>query len=137
VGARPEASQIEPSNVRTVDLEAIDKNVLVALPELAKRAGGVCFHNASSWKNAFLKQYEKFSRFLRNELCSNHLRDFGLKKNSCFITNAYVARWPTAAFTISPIPRIGPTANWKPLTTRPTRLFSKSLICPLPDVLTK
>src|SRR6202171_4682852 len=32
------------------------------------------------WKNAFLKQYEKFSRFLRNELCSNTLRDFGLKK---------------------------------------------------------
>ena len=32
------------------------------------------------WKNAFLKQYEKFSRFLRNELCSNNLRDFSLKK---------------------------------------------------------
>jgi hypothetical protein len=32
------------------------------------------------WKNAFLKQYEKFSCFLRNELCSNNLRDFGLKK---------------------------------------------------------
>src|SRR5437762_1923998 len=32
------------------------------------------------WKNGFLKQYEKFSRFLRNELCSNNLRDFGLKK---------------------------------------------------------
>jgi len=32
------------------------------------------------WKNAFLKQYEKFSRFLRNELCSNNLRDFRLKK---------------------------------------------------------
>ena len=32
------------------------------------------------WKNAFLKQYEKFTRFLRNELCSNNLRDFGLKK---------------------------------------------------------
>src|SRR6266481_2703026 len=32
------------------------------------------------WKNAFLKQYEKFSRFLRNELCSNNLGDFGLKK---------------------------------------------------------
>ena len=32
------------------------------------------------WKNAFLKQYEKFSRFLRNELCSNNLRDFGLRK---------------------------------------------------------
>jgi hypothetical protein len=32
------------------------------------------------WKNAFLKQYEKFSRFLRNELCSNNLRYFGLKK---------------------------------------------------------
>jgi len=26
------------------------------------------------------QQYEKFSRFLRNELCSNNLRDFGLKK---------------------------------------------------------
>jgi hypothetical protein len=32
------------------------------------------------WKNAFLKQYEKFSAFLRNELCSNNLRDFGLRK---------------------------------------------------------
>jgi len=32
------------------------------------------------WNNAFLKQYEKFSRYLRNELCSNNLRDFGLKK---------------------------------------------------------
>src|SRR5467141_160991 len=32
------------------------------------------------FKHAFLKQYEKFSTFLRNELCSNHLTDFGLKK---------------------------------------------------------
>jgi hypothetical protein len=32
------------------------------------------------WKSAFLKQYEKFSTFLRNELCSNHLSDFRLKK---------------------------------------------------------
>jgi hypothetical protein len=32
------------------------------------------------WKNAFLKPYEKFCTFLRNELCSNDLRDFGLKK---------------------------------------------------------
>jgi len=32
------------------------------------------------WKNAFLKQYEKFSTFLCNELCSNNLADFGLKK---------------------------------------------------------
>jgi DNA-binding PadR family transcriptional regulator len=31
-------------------------------------------------KNAFLRQYEKFALFLRNELCSNNLRDFGLKK---------------------------------------------------------
>jgi len=31
-------------------------------------------------KNAFLKQYEKFCTFLRNELCSNNLCDFGLKK---------------------------------------------------------
>jgi DNA-binding PadR family transcriptional regulator len=32
------------------------------------------------FKNAFLKQYEKFSAFLRNELCSNNLADFRLKK---------------------------------------------------------
>src|ERR1700682_4980290 len=32
------------------------------------------------FKNAFLKQYEKFSTFLRNELTSNNLNDFGLKK---------------------------------------------------------
>jgi len=32
------------------------------------------------FKHAFLKQYEKFSTFLRNELCSNNLNDFGLRK---------------------------------------------------------
>jgi hypothetical protein len=32
------------------------------------------------FKSAFLKQYEKFSTFLRNELCSNNLTDFGLRK---------------------------------------------------------
>jgi hypothetical protein len=32
------------------------------------------------FKHAFVKQYEKFSTFLRNEICSNNLADFGLKK---------------------------------------------------------
>jgi len=32
------------------------------------------------YRNAFVKQYEKFSTFLRNEVCSNNLADFGLKK---------------------------------------------------------
>ena len=32
------------------------------------------------FKHAFLKQYEKFLTFLRNELCSNNLKDFGLNK---------------------------------------------------------
>ncbi len=32
------------------------------------------------WKHAFVKQHEKFSTFLRNEICSNNLADFGLKK---------------------------------------------------------
>jgi hypothetical protein len=32
------------------------------------------------FKHAFVKQYEKFSTFLRNEVCSNNLADFGLKK---------------------------------------------------------
>jgi hypothetical protein len=31
-------------------------------------------------KHAFIKQYEKFAIFLRNEICSNNLADFGLKK---------------------------------------------------------
>ena len=31
-------------------------------------------------KNSFVKQYEKFRTFLRNEVCSNNLRDFSLKK---------------------------------------------------------
>ena len=33
------------------------------------------------YRNAFIKQYEKFSTFLRNEACSNNLADFGLKKS--------------------------------------------------------
>jgi hypothetical protein len=33
------------------------------------------------FKHAFLKQYEKFLTFLRNEICSNNLKDFGLKKS--------------------------------------------------------
>jgi hypothetical protein len=32
------------------------------------------------FKHAVLKQYEKFSTFLRNELCSSNLTDFGLRK---------------------------------------------------------
>ena len=32
------------------------------------------------WKHAFVKQYEKFATFLRNEICSNNLADFGLRK---------------------------------------------------------
>jgi hypothetical protein len=32
------------------------------------------------FKHAFVKQYEKFSTFLRNEICSNSLSDFRLKK---------------------------------------------------------
>ena len=32
------------------------------------------------WKHAFVKQYEKFATFLRNEVCSNNLADFGLRK---------------------------------------------------------
>ena len=32
------------------------------------------------WKHAFIKQYEKFATYLRNEICSNNLYNFGLKK---------------------------------------------------------
>ncbi|TCG02859.1 hypothetical protein BZM27_52725 [Paraburkholderia steynii] len=31
------------------------------------------------WKQS-VKQYEKFATFLRNEICSNNLADFGLRK---------------------------------------------------------
>ena len=33
------------------------------------------------WKQAFLKQYEKHSTYLRNEICSNNLANFRLKKS--------------------------------------------------------
>ena len=33
------------------------------------------------FKHAVLRQYEKFSTFLRNEACSSNLKDFGLKKS--------------------------------------------------------
>jgi hypothetical protein len=33
------------------------------------------------WKQAFLKQYEKFSTYLRNEICSNNLSNFRLNKS--------------------------------------------------------
>jgi hypothetical protein len=33
------------------------------------------------WKQAFLKQYEKFTTFLRNEICCNNLANFRLKKS--------------------------------------------------------
>ena len=33
------------------------------------------------FKNAFVKQYEKFLTFLRGEVCSNNLADFHLKKS--------------------------------------------------------
>jgi hypothetical protein len=39
-------------------------------------------------KNAFVKQYEKFSTFLRNEVCSNNLADFGLKKGLDYLAAA-------------------------------------------------
>lgn len=32
------------------------------------------------WKSSFVKQYEKFSTFLRQEVCSNNLKDFRFKK---------------------------------------------------------
>jgi hypothetical protein len=32
------------------------------------------------FKHAFVKQYEKFATLLRNEICSNNLADFGLRK---------------------------------------------------------
>jgi hypothetical protein len=34
----------------------------------------------ANFKSALLRQYEKFSRFLRNEVLSNNLNDFGLRK---------------------------------------------------------
>jgi hypothetical protein len=34
----------------------------------------------ANFKSALLRQYEKYSRFLRNELLSNNLNDFGLRK---------------------------------------------------------
>ena len=44
-------------------------------------------------KNAFVKQYEKFSTFLRNEVCSNNLTDFKLKKDLNRLAGTLRSRW--------------------------------------------
>jgi hypothetical protein len=48
------------------------------------------------WKNAFIKQYEKFSTFLRNEVCSNNLTDFRLKKGLSHLEAVRRSRGGTA-----------------------------------------
>jgi len=40
------------------------------------------------WKHAWVKQYEKYSRFLRNEITSNNLKDFKLKKGLAHLGEA-------------------------------------------------
>ena len=47
------------------------------------------------FKHAFLKQYEKFCTFLRNELCSNNLKDFALKKSLDNFGSRYAYRLTT------------------------------------------
>jgi len=37
------------------------------------------------WKHAWVKQYEKYSTFLRNEVTSNNLRDFNLHKGLAYL----------------------------------------------------
>jgi hypothetical protein len=37
------------------------------------------------WKHAWVKQYEKYSRYLRNEVTSNNLRDFKLHKGLAYV----------------------------------------------------
>src|SRR5207253_5701892 len=45
------------------------------------RSNMVIMSSVLTPKNAFLKQYEKFCTLLRNEICSNNLSDFGLRKS--------------------------------------------------------
>ena len=63
------------------------------------------------FKSAFLKQYEKFSTFLRNELISNNLNDFGLRKG---LDHLDAVRITFQAIT-SAIPSFfrGPKCNWR------------------------
>ena len=88
------------------------------------------------FKHAFLKQYEKFSTFLRNELCSNNERDGsryayrlttkGLEVSLLFLffysysfTNVCAGPSPTAASIINPWPDIDPIAGSRRPTTVP------------------
>ncbi len=40
------------------------------------------------WKHALLKQYEKYATFLRQEVTSNNLTDFGLRKGLAYLGDA-------------------------------------------------
>ena len=37
------------------------------------------------WKHAWIKQYEKYATYLRNEVTSNNLRDFKLRKGLAYL----------------------------------------------------
>src|SRR5271157_1637747 len=77
------------------------------------------------FKSAFLKQYEKFSTFLRNELCSNNLTDFGLKKG---LDHLDAVRQTFQAITdrFAGFRRNGSTST-------STFLFCSGLLCPSPS----
>ena len=76
------------------------------------------------WKNAFLKQYEKFARFLRNELCSNNLRDFGLKKGLI---------WTPCASDSRPLPTALPASRPRPSMSTSTSHCCSAWPCPSPS----
>src|ERR1700674_574746 len=75
------------------------------------------------FKSAFLKQYEKFSTFLRNELCSNNLTDFGLKLKG----------WTTSMRSVrpsKPSPTVSPASRRNGSTSTSTFLSCSGLPCP-------
>ena len=80
------------------------------------------------FKHAVLKQYEKFSTFLRNELCSNNLTDFGLRKGLDHLDEVrqtfqtitsrfagFQAQWDTKEFSVRPMDRAMNNARQKVL----------------------
>jgi hypothetical protein len=72
--------RLTADKIATIFGTALTAGCAASSPPSSIRSSMAIMSSAPTSSTPFLKQYEKFSTFLRNELCSNNLTDFGLRK---------------------------------------------------------
>ena len=73
------ADRLSPERIR----KQLDYWTLITGPKFSKAEQKAMNRRraySAYWKNSFLKQYEKLSPYLRNEICCNNLANFRIKK---------------------------------------------------------